>query len=310
MGPASMIDTGDTAWVLGAAALVLFMTPGLALFYGGPRPVEERARHDDAVGRRDRDRLRRVAAGRVHARVRPRRRRRDRRPRAPRVPRASARRRTRSRPPCRTRRSRSFQLMFAVITPALIAGAFAERVRFGGYVVVRRALVTRWSTRRSPTGSGAAGSSAPAGIGALDFAGGTVVHISAGAAALAAALFVGKRRGYPRGELRARTTSRWWSSARASSGSAGSGSTPGAPSAANGLASSALPRHAPRRRGRADRMARARADPPREGDGRRGSDRRRGGAGRDHAGRRVRGADGRAGDRPDRRSASASPRWS
>jgi Amt family ammonium transporter len=90
--------------------------------------------------------------------------------------------------------------MFAVITPALIAGAFAERVRFGGYV----AFVALWSLLvYSPLahwvwGGGFLGAG---GVGALDFAGGTVVHISAGAAALAAALYVGKRRGYPRGNF-------------------------------------------------------------------------------------------------------------
>jgi Amt family ammonium transporter len=90
--------------------------------------------------------------------------------------------------------------MFAIITPALIAGAFAERVRFGGYV----AFVALWSLLvYSPLahwvwGGGFLGVE---GIGALDFAGGTVVHISAGAAALAAALYVGKRHGYPRGNF-------------------------------------------------------------------------------------------------------------
>ena len=132
----------------------------------------------------------------------------------------------------------AFQLMFAVITPALIAGAFAERVRFGGYV----AFVALWSVLvYSPIahwvwGGGFLGAD---GIGALDFAGGTVVHISAGAAALAAALFVGKRRGYPRGTSR-RTTSRWSCSAPGSCGSGGSGSTPAARSPANGVASSAF----------------------------------------------------------------------
>ena len=112
---------------------------------------------------------------------------------------ASARRHTR----CPDRPAPAFavfQLMFAVITPALIAGAFAERVRFGGYV----AFVALWSLLvYSPLahwvwGGGFLGVD---GIGALDFAGGTVVHIGAGAAALAAALFVGKRRGYPRGNF-------------------------------------------------------------------------------------------------------------
>ena len=86
--------------------------------------------------------------------------------------------------------------MFAIITPALIAGAFAERVRFGGYLV----FIAAWSLLiYAPLahwvwGGGFLGAS---GIGAIDFAGGTVVHISAGAAALACALYIGKRSGYP-----------------------------------------------------------------------------------------------------------------
>jgi Amt family ammonium transporter len=89
----------------------------------------------------------------------------------------------------------AFQLMFAVITPALITGAFAERMRFGGYL----AFLALWSLLvYSPVahwvwGGGFLGA---AGIGAIDFAGGTVVHVNAGAAALAAALYIGKRRGH------------------------------------------------------------------------------------------------------------------
>jgi Amt family ammonium transporter len=93
-----------------------------------------------------------------------------------------------------------FQMMFAIITPALIAGAFAERVRFRGYLlfvaiwsVVVYAPLAHWVW-----GGGFLGA---AGIGALDFAGGTVVHISAGASALAAAIYVGKRTGYPSGAM-------------------------------------------------------------------------------------------------------------
>jgi len=91
----------------------------------------------------------------------------------------------------------AFQMMFAVITPALIAGAFAERMRFGAYVM----FIALWSLLvYSPIahwvwGGGFLGAN---GIGALDFAGGTVVHISAGAAALATILFIGRRQGYPR----------------------------------------------------------------------------------------------------------------
>ncbi len=199
MGPGIAIDTGDTGWVLGSAALVLFMTPGLALFYGGL------VRSKNVLGTMMQSvaaiaivsvvwvlagytlafgpdiggvigGLAHVGFGGVgeapHAL-------------APTVPHSAF---------------ASFQMMFAVITPALIAGAFAERVRFGGYV----AFVALWSLivyaplAHWVWGGGFLGVD---GIGALDFAGGTVVHISAGAAALAAALFVGKRRGYPRGNF-------------------------------------------------------------------------------------------------------------
>jgi Amt family ammonium transporter len=194
-----MVDTGDTAWVLGAAALVLFMTPGLALFYGGlvrsknvlgtmmqsvaaiavVSVVWLLAGYSLAFGADaggligD---LSRVGFAGVGA---------EPHPLAPSVPETAF---------------ASFQLMFAVITPALIAGAFAERVRFGGYVL----FVALWSLAvYAPLahwvwGGGFLGAD---GLGALDFAGGTVVHVSAGAAALAAALFVGKRRGYPRGNF-------------------------------------------------------------------------------------------------------------
>jgi len=90
----------------------------------------------------------------------------------------------------------AFQLMFAIITPALITGAVAERMRFGGYV----AFVAAWSVLvYAPLahwvwGGGFLGSG---GLGAIDFAGGTVVHVNAGAAALAAILYLGPRRGHP-----------------------------------------------------------------------------------------------------------------
>jgi len=89
-----------------------------------------------------------------------------------------------------------FQGMFAVITPALITGAFAERIKFSGFVL----FTLLWSTLvYNPLTHwvwGAGGWMQK--LGALDFAGGTVVHISSGAAALAAVLIVGKRRGYGR----------------------------------------------------------------------------------------------------------------
>jgi len=87
-----------------------------------------------------------------------------------------------------------FQMMFAVITPALIAGAFAERFKFKTFLV----FLVLWSTLvYDPIAHwvwGVGGWIRE--LGALDFAGGLVVHISSGVAALAAALVVGKRRGY------------------------------------------------------------------------------------------------------------------
>ena len=189
------IDQADTAWVLACAALVLFMTPGLALFYGGlvrTKNVLATMMHSFAaiavvsalwllvgyslafgpdvghvIGGLDHIGFRGVGAAPS--------------PLAPTVPHTAF---------------AAFQLMFAVITPALIAGAFAERVRFGGYLL----FIGAWSLLvYAPLahwvwGGGLLGAD---GLGALDFAGGTVVHISAGAAALATALFVGKRRGHP-----------------------------------------------------------------------------------------------------------------
>jgi Amt family ammonium transporter len=87
-----------------------------------------------------------------------------------------------------------FQLTFAIITPALIVGAFAERMKFsamlwfmGLWVTLVYAPVAHWVW-----GGGWLGE-----LGALDFAGGTVVHINAGIAALVAALVLGPRKGYP-----------------------------------------------------------------------------------------------------------------
>ena len=189
------VDHADTAWVLASAALVLFMTPGLALFYGGlvrTKNVLATMMHSFAaiavvsalwllvgyslafgpdVGH--------VIGGLAHVGFRG----------VGATPSALA-------PTIPHTAFAAFQLMFAVITPALIAGAFAERVRFGGYVL----FIGAWSLLvYAPIahwvwGGGFLGVE---GLGALDFAGGTVVHISAGAAALATALYVGRRRGHP-----------------------------------------------------------------------------------------------------------------
>jgi Amt family ammonium transporter len=87
-----------------------------------------------------------------------------------------------------------FQMMFAVITPALITGAFAERMKFSALLL----FVLLWSTLvYSPLAHWVwAVGGWVRNMGALDFAGGTVVHISSGAAALAAALVIGRRRGF------------------------------------------------------------------------------------------------------------------
>lgn len=86
-----------------------------------------------------------------------------------------------------------FQGKFAIITPALIAGAFAERVRFLGYC----AFITLWSLLvYNPLAHWIWGGGFLTGR-AIDFAGGTVIHISAGVAGLVAALYLGKRKGYP-----------------------------------------------------------------------------------------------------------------
>ncbi|TGS56650.1 ammonium transporter, partial [Mesorhizobium sp. M3A.F.Ca.ET.201.01.1.1] len=86
-----------------------------------------------------------------------------------------------------------FQMTFAIITPALIAGAFAERMKFsalllfmGLWLVFVYAPIAHWVW-----GGGFLGAA-----GVLDFAGGTVVHINAGVAGLVCALVLGKREGY------------------------------------------------------------------------------------------------------------------
>jgi Amt family ammonium transporter len=86
-----------------------------------------------------------------------------------------------------------FQMMFAIITPALITGAVAERAKFGTFIV----FVLLWATFvYDPLAHWVWGKGWMGAMGALDFAGGTVVHISSGFSALAAAYFFGRRVGY------------------------------------------------------------------------------------------------------------------
>jgi ammonium transporter, Amt family len=185
------IDSGDTAWMLVSTALVMFMTPGLAFFYGGL----VRAKNVLATVMQSFIALAVVSVvwsligytlafgpdkgaliggltywGLHHVGANP----------IGTIP-ASV--------------FMAFQLMFAIITPALITGAFAERMKFSGWLM----LLTLWSVLvYSPVahwvwGGGFLGTSH---LGAIDFAGGTVVHINAGVAALACALYLGKRKGY------------------------------------------------------------------------------------------------------------------
>ena len=92
-----------------------------------------------------------------------------------------------------------FQAMFAIITPALITGAFAERMRFKAFFV----FMILWATIvYNPVAHWVWGAGGWLGnLGALDFAGGTVVHICSGVAALCCALVLGKRKGYGREEF-------------------------------------------------------------------------------------------------------------
>ena len=188
------IDTGDTAWLLASAALVMFMTPGLAFFYGGLVRAKNVVGtimqsfialavvtvlwvlvgyslafgpdHAGLIGGLDFVGLRHVGA----------------------LPSAYA-------PTVPATAYMVFQLMFAIITPALIAGAFAERMKFSGYLmfIALWSLVVYAPVAHWEWGGGFLGAS---GVGALDFAGGAVVHANAGAAALATAIYLGKRRGH------------------------------------------------------------------------------------------------------------------
>jgi Amt family ammonium transporter len=190
----SKIDTGDTAWILVSTALVMLMTPGLALFYGGMVRGKNvlgtimqnffaislvsvqwiligysLAFGPDVhgiIGNLDWIGLKGVGV--------------DPNPDyAPTIPHIAF---------------MMYQAMFAVITPALITGAFAERMKFSSYFL----FTLLWSTLvYDPVAHwvwGAGGWLKE--MGTLDFAGGIVVHLISGISALAAALMLGKRKGY------------------------------------------------------------------------------------------------------------------
>jgi Amt family ammonium transporter len=187
------INGSDTAWMLVSVALVLFMTPGLALFYGGmvraKNALSTFMHSFMAIGAvtlvwivigyslafaptkggfiGGLDHLFLAGVG-----VEPR--------EGMTIPHVLF---------------MAFQLMFAIITPALISGAYAERMKFSAYML----FTVLWSALvYSPIAHWVWG---PDGWlltrGALDFAGGTVVHLSSGVSALVVALIIGRRAGYP-----------------------------------------------------------------------------------------------------------------
>jgi ammonium transporter, Amt family len=193
--PASKIDKGDTAWMLTSSALVLMMTaPGLALFYGGMvRQKNALATlmqsfiimavisiqwvlwgyslafgpdKGGIIGGLDWIGLRGVGAEPFDAYSKT-------------IPHQVF---------------MLFQMMFAIITPALITGAFAERKKFSAFLL----FTVLWATIvYDPLAHWVWGDGGwLKKLGALDFAGGTVVHISSGVSALVCAVVLGRRKGY------------------------------------------------------------------------------------------------------------------
>lgn len=191
---ANGINSGDTAWMLVSTALVMLMTPGLALFYGGM------VRRKNVLGTIMQSfvalgiitvqwmlvgyslafgpdighvigSLKWFGLNGVGLTPNP--------DYAPTIPHQTY---------------MIFQMMFAVITPALITGAFAERFKFKTYLV----FILLWATFvYDPLAHWVWGAGGwIKNLGGLDFAGGLVVHISSGVSALAAAIIIGKRRGY------------------------------------------------------------------------------------------------------------------
>jgi Amt family ammonium transporter len=191
--PAPKLDSGDTAWMLTSTALVLMMTvPGLALFYGGmvrKKNVLATVMQSFAItclvtvlwmvigyswaftegtnflGGTSRALLMGMGTDSIASA-------------APTIPESVF---------------MCFQMTFAIITPALITGAFADRMKFSAMMW----FMGLWSLLvYSPIAHWVWGGGFLGGAGVLDFAGGTVVHINAGVAGLVCALVLGKRKGY------------------------------------------------------------------------------------------------------------------
>jgi Amt family ammonium transporter len=191
-------DTGDTAWMLTSTALVLLMTiPGLALFYGGmvrKKNVIATVAQSFAItalisvlwvvigyslafGTNPDAGLNKYIGGLGNVML-------------------GAIKMDSSNSLAATIPEYvfvMFQMTFAIITPALIAGAFAERMKFSALLL----FMTLWSLLvYAPVCHWVWGGGFLGGAGVLDFAGGTVVHINAGIAGLVCALFLGKRKGF------------------------------------------------------------------------------------------------------------------
>jgi Amt family ammonium transporter len=190
------INAGDTAWVLASAALVLLMTPGLAFFYGGLVAQKNAINTillsficlgligvqfvlvgytlsfgpdmNGFIGGLDFIGLAGVPT--------------DASTLGYSIP---------------DQAFMIFQAMFAIITPALITGAMVERMKFSAFII----FILLWATLvYNPVAHWVWGGGFLFDWGALDFAGGAVVHVNAGMAALAAALVLGRRRSYDRGD--------------------------------------------------------------------------------------------------------------
>jgi Amt family ammonium transporter len=192
---AATLSAGDTAWVLMSSALVMLMLPGLALFYGGL--VRSRGSLNTfmmSVAALGVVTIQWVAVGYSLAF-------------SPGTPLSGGLRwagfvGVRGEPNATYAATiphlafAAFQAMFAAITIALVSGAVVERIRFRSYLL----FVLLWTTAvYDPLAHWVWGEGGwLRSLGALDFAGGTVVHISAGATALVAALVLGKRYDYKR----------------------------------------------------------------------------------------------------------------
>ena len=225
---APKIDSGDTAFVLIGAAMVLLMTPGPGVLLRRHGAAQERALHHHAFLYHHLPHFRAVGAVRLQHRLWPRQTAPDRKSGVAGLERC----RRSAQPELRALpfphlAYMAFQLMFAIITAALISGSFAERFRFPAFLI----FTILWTTIvYDPLAHWVWGYGGWLNrLGVLDFAGGTVVHISSGVSGLVTALGLGQA---PRVQAKSRccrTTCRLLCWAPGCSGSAGSGLTPAAP---------------------------------------------------------------------------------